>query len=401
MTMSSLKILSRIGLVSLTLCLHCAIDERELEVVHEGQGAEGGTGGTNGGSSGAGGKGATGGSTTGGKGGQAGAGGSAAGRGGTGGGTGGKSGAGNGGSSGGGNPAGGTAGRGGDGGAPTNDLVDCNGDVLTPDMDAVKACLFQIGCDPLRTGISVSFCVTYGWLGTFPTQDCGSGVDSCDDFLACRSWGYYETDACPSGATPYCDGDYAVICSSAPWAKDCAAVGGVCQEYMGEDGNPTAWCRQSVEDACTTSGVPTCAGDIAYTCQDGYPIGTDCASNDSDCAISGEDVVCRYRFPACTTPEVACGTDTRIDVCTDTLSLLTYGCAEGLGCAPVGSDTYCLAPGCEEELDCAESCNGTELTLCYGTTPLTVDCADYGFSECIETTLSDEETPTARCFGPE
>jgi hypothetical protein len=112
-------------------------------------------------------------------------------------------------------------------------------------------------------------------------------------------------------------------------------------------------------------------------------------------------VVCRYRFPACTTPEVACGTDTRIDVCTDTLSLLTYGCAEGLGCAPVGSDTYCLAPGCEEELDCAESCNGTELTLCYGTTPLTVDCADYGFSECIETTLSDEETPTARCFGPE
>jgi hypothetical protein len=240
MTMSSLKILSRIGLVSLTLCLHCAIDERELEVVHEGQGAEGGTGGTNGGSSGAGGKGATGGSTTGGKGGQAGAGGSAAGRGGTGGGTGGKSGAGNGGSSGGGNPAGGTAGRGGDGGAPTNDLVDCNGDVLTPDMDAVKACLFQIGCDPLRTGISVSFCVTYGWLGTFPTQDCGSGVDSCDDFLACRSWGYYETDACPSGATPYCDGDYAVICSSAPWAKDCAAVGGVCQEYMGEDGNPTA-----------------------------------------------------------------------------------------------------------------------------------------------------------------
>ncbi len=401
MTMNSLKVLGRLGLVSVTLCLHCAIDDRDLEVVHEGEGADGGTGG----SSGAGGKGATGGSTTGGKGGSGGAGGSAgAGKGGSGGaggsaagGTGGRSGAGSGGS------AAGTSGSGG-AGAVTSGFEDCNGDVLSPDMDAVKACLFQIGCDPLFATMTVSYCVTYQYLKTFPIYDCGTGVDSCDNFLGCRTWGYYDAPECAEGDPPFCDGDYAVFCGGAgtAWAKDCAAVGGVCQTYTDEEGAPSAWCRQPlVEDTCSVSGVAACQGDIAYSCADGYAFGADCEATGTDCVVSGEDAVCRYSLPACTTPGFTCSTDTRVDACYDVLERATYYCAEGLGCAEFESSVYCFAPGCDADSPCEESCNGTELTLCYGSTPVTVDCTDYGFRQCIETTLSDETTESARCFDPE
>jgi len=97
---------------------------------------------------------------------------------------------------------------------------------------------------------------------------------------------------------------------------------------------------------------------------------------------------------------LCCGTDTRVEACFDSLEQANFYCASGLGCEELDTNVYCLAPGCDETSPCSESCNGTELTLCYGSTPITVDCADYGFSECLETTLSDETTPSARCFGP-
>jgi hypothetical protein len=168
---------------------------------------------------------------------------------------------------------------------------------------------------------------------------------------------------------------------------------------MADDGTPSAWCRQPVEDDCTTSGVPSCQGDIAYSCTGGFPLGVDCGESGTDCVVTEEDAVCRHPLPSCSTPGITCSTDTRIEACYDTLDSATFHCASGLGCAEVETDVYCLAP-CTATTLCEESCNGTELTLCYGNVPVTVDCADYGFSQCLETTLSDETTPSARCFGP-
>jgi hypothetical protein len=397
--MNSLKLTTQLALVSVTFSLNCAIDGRDLEV-RDAEAGSGGSGGSKGGSGGAGGSSASGGSTMAGKGGT---GGTNGGKGGSaGGGTGGRAGGGAGGSAAGGPAVGGASGTGGSSGSGGGGVVDCNGDEFEPDLDAIKACVFQIGCDPLFANITMSYCVTYQYLKTFTLYDCGTGVDSCDGFLDCRSWGYYDAADCAAGDPPYCDGNYAVFCgTSVNWAKDCAAAGGVCQTFMGEDGNPSAWCRQSVEDDCSISGVASCEGDIAYSCTDSHPLGIDCGQTDSDCVVSGEDAVCRHPLPSCTTPGITCSTNTRIAACYDTLELATFHCAPGLGCTDVASDIYCLAPGCTTTTPCEESCNGTELTLCYGNVPVTVDCADYGFSQCLKTTLSDETTPSVRCFGPD
>jgi hypothetical protein len=103
----------------------------------------------------------------------------------------------------------------------------------------------------------------------------------------------------------------------------------------------------------------------------------------------------------CNPPDtVECGTTERIDVCTVAGSAVHYDCPSGLGCTAGEGTAWCLAPGCTPTTPCEESCSGTELTVCYGSTPVTVDCRDYGLTQCIESTLTDGTTTIYRCGVP-
>jgi hypothetical protein len=59
---------------------------------------------------------------------------------------------------------------------------------------------------------------------------------------------------------------------------------------------------------------------------------------------------------------------------------------ETTGNVPGDDGRHCLAPGCKREdvAACTESCDGSNLTVCYGGSPVTVDCQDYGFKKCSE-----------------
>jgi hypothetical protein len=372
MTRASLSALFAVALVA-----SCAIDDRKLEV-HEGDDSRGGSGGTRGGASG------KGGTDTGGT----------SGTGGTS--TGGTSG--KGGTSTGGTGKGGTSGTSGSGGFGAAE--DCNGDPIEIDEALVQACLLQTGCNPFVPNTSVSFCISNQRLRTFSLDDCGTGATTCDDFLECSGQGYHTPQSCDTGEPVYCETEtLGVSCSRYAYAIDCAKFGGVCQTYNDDAGDLRVWCRIPELDGCTEpSDTSQCdPNGVAYTCIGGTAFGNDCPELGSEC----RDGSCYYVLPGCSTTGATCGTATRLDRCYVDGDLARYECAPGLGCEEDDpANAECRAPGCTDTEPCAESCSGTELTFCYGRVPVTVDCGDYGFRKCLETTNDIDET-FAFCAFPE
>ncbi|HVR18037.1 MAG TPA: hypothetical protein VMS65_00025, partial [Polyangiaceae bacterium] len=94
-------------------------------------------------------------------------------------------------------------------------------------------------------------------------------------------------------------------------------------------------------------------------------------------------------------------TAARLDLCYDSLDVARYTCAPGLACDESSTSAGCVAPGCALTQPCAESCSGTELTFCYGGVPVTLDCTDYGFRRCLESTPSSGGAPLAYCAFPD
>jgi hypothetical protein len=384
--MVTLKRNSRLSVLLVLVAVGaCSIDDRNLSP-HDGDAGDagdagddsGGTGGssgdTSGGTAGKGGSGTTGG--TAGKGGSS-----------TTGGTAGK----------GGSTSGGTSGKGGSG--AFGGTEDCDGDALEVDEDLVRACLMQVGCNPFVPSVSLSFCITNQRLNTFSQDDCGTGATSCDEYLACRGQGYYDGADCTSGDAVYCEDEtLGVACSRYPYAIDCAKFGGTCATYTDDTDEQRVWCKVPGHDTCTEpEGMKQCdAAGISYQCIDGVAFGNDCDLIGSEC----RDGTCYYVLPACTTPGVTCGSATRVDVCYDSEDLARYQCAPGLGCEESATSANCLAPGCTATSPCTESCDGTELTFCYGGVPVTLDCTDYGFRRCIESTPTAGEDPLAFCGIP-
>ena len=361
--MKALTISTTVGFVlALGLAAGCSIDDRKITVTDGtvASGGAGGSGGTGGSKGGAGGSSGTGGS----KGGMAGKGGS----------------------------SGSTGGL--------SDATDCNGDALAVDDTTIKACLLQIGCNPLYPVASVSSCITYQRLKTFSLDDCGTGVDSCDGYLSCSGVGYYPTADCSGSAVDYCDGNIAVRCSDVPYAIDCTSDGGTCGTYTDGNGDTRAWCKQPTVGACVDTGQAECSGSIVYSCYGGEAFGVDCSIDGGRCAYNNGDANCYYTLPSCPTPGATCGNSTRVDECYSDNSLAKYNCDDGLSCLDGDTAVACVAPGCDDTTACSESCSGSMLTFCYGSVPVTVDCTTYGFRECLETTLSDRSTPTALCIDP-
>jgi hypothetical protein len=323
--------------------------------------------------------------------------GAAAGRGasgGTGGASGGKGGsAGKGGSS--------SAGTGGSG--ATGDYLDCDGDPVAVNLDVVKACVLQTSCHPYLPSTSISQCVTYQTLRAFPQGDCGTSSDSCADFRACAKYGYYDGAGCTGTVEALCEGNVGVVCSGEFSSEFDCDPGTTCEVVATADGN-SAGCR--FPDSCgEPDGTAACDGNLHYSCRGGVRYGGDCAVSGAMCRLDEAtgSTGCYYVTPPCSPPDtVECGAANRIDICTTAGTTAHYECAGGLGCTLDGDGSaWCVAPGCTPDDACSESCSGTELTLCYGSIPVTVDCRDYGLSQCIESTLSDDTTTIYRCAVPE
>lgn len=307
---------------------------------------------------------------------------------------------GSGGKGGSGGSSGGSGGTGGGGTSGTGGYVDCDGDRVAVDMDVVKACILHTSCHPYLPSNSISQCVTYQTLRAFPQGDCGTGSDDCADFRACAGYGYYDGDGCESGVDALCEGNTGVRCSAEFSVEFDCDPGTTCEVLTGG----AVGCL--MPETCTEEdGTSRCDGNIHYSCQGGMRYGGDCSVSGAMCRL--DDVTgstaCYYVAPTCNNPDtVECGASGRIDLCTTTGTSVHYQCAPGLGCSVEGeSGAWCLAPGCTPETPCSESCDGTELTICYGSIPVTVDCRDYGLTRCIESTLSDDSGSVYRCAVPE
>jgi hypothetical protein len=362
----SLRRLSLPTMLAFAVLAGCSIDDRKL-TEHDGlgddSGGRGGNAGTDsGGSSGSSGRGGT--SATGG----------AAGRGGS----------------------SGTSGSGG-----FDAARDCDGDPIDIDADVVRGCLMQVGCNPFVPSTSLSFCISNQRLRTFSQDDCGSGAMNCDDYLECRGQGYYDGADCTSGEPVYCESEtLGVACARYPYAIDCGKFGGTCATYTDDGGDERVWCSFPELGTCTDpAGAYQCStDDIAYTCVGGTAYGNDCQLLGSTC----RDGTCYYVLPGCSEPGATCGTATRLDLCfEDTSDVARYECAQGLGCKETSTSAGCVAPGCAINEACTESCSGTELTFCYGGSPVTLDCTDYGFRRCLESTPANGNVAFAYCAFPE
>jgi hypothetical protein len=270
------------------------------------------------------------------------------------------------------------------GGGGTDVVVGCDGVTpFSPNLDVVRSCLLRYSCNPFYPDDTISNCVTLNTQRTFGGTSLGCTLDanSCTDVIVCEGYGWAFDELCLGESGWRCQGNLAVNYDGNT-VVDCTIYGGVCSELA--DG--TTDCK--VLDSCTASDVDRCGGtnnDTLYNCVDGVGYGFKCSHFGSVCEQRNGDEGCYFTSTSCADPGTnSCMANRRRTCSTDGL-LRLYDCASvGLSC----SDQECTAPGCtrQDVLDCVESCQGTQLSFCYGGTPMTVDCNDYGFPQCGEYT---------------
>jgi hypothetical protein len=305
--------------------------------------------------------------------------------------------AGNGGAAAGAN-AGGEAGAGGAGGAPPEPkFKGCDGTPFVGNEAIVRSCILRVGClQWLWPTETISRCVSQNAQNVYEGTKCTLDATTCDDITACEGK-HIEPTFCGSGATAktgmYCNGNEVVDCDGfVPNAHDCTKEGGTCKDFGVDLGDGTTVDCQLPLPANTcaaTTDVEACSGtDYKYQCYGKIPYGSKCTNFAAGCREVAGDIGCYYPLNACTTEGVTCSNN-RATWC-DGDSKVTFDCGSvGLSCQTTGDYTddgerQCLAPGCTpaDVTSCAESCSGTKLTLCYGGSPVTVDCKDYGFKKC-------------------
>jgi hypothetical protein len=244
---------------------------------------------------------------------------------------------------------------------------------------------------------------------------------TCADFETCEHVGVAHDDLCGGTKKTRCENGKAINCGNYMGDDrfaDCVALGGNCGTYTYTNGELYADCTLDIApDSCT--GQPDDDGsffchaggntsdDLRYYCWGEQAFGSTCTSlakcQDDAVSVSdgaagagstvtnGGDATCFFNLTSCTGPAVPTCNNGIANDCSDG-SLFKYDCgAVGLDCNITAGSEYCLAPGCKStdvDANCVESCSddGTQLTFCYGGTPYTVTCADYGFTQCLSDT---------------
>jgi hypothetical protein len=259
--------------------------------------------------------------------------------------------------------------------------------VASPPADVVRACVVAAGCSPFFQSFTVSTCIAKNVLSSFGGTGCLANAKTCADAQLCTGSGFSDAAACAGKAGWVCDGDIARNCSEHSFQVDCQKLGGKCSlpstGKLPDGVNP---CK--VLDSCAETDAPAfhCAGAAWYTCVGGVGYGQLCSASNAACKDLKAGAQCVYVTGSCTSPGTAACNGQRIELCTSDSLPVAYDCAKsGLECAsPTTAQAECLAPGCTigSLKACEESCDGNTLHTCVGGVPLSLSCADYGFSAC-------------------
>jgi hypothetical protein len=325
---------------------------------------------------------------------------------------------------------GGDAGAGGEGngGSTPSGTLGCDGKTsFKPNEDIVRSCLLRTGCDPSFNPIrNISTCVTFNTQAALPGESCNLTSKTCADYEACEHIGVAGDDLCGGTKTTRCENGKAINCGNYKGNDrfaDCAIVGQGCDTYTYTNDLVYADCTVRLDDTDTCVDKPDddateycnqASGDdpSRYYCWGGKAFGNTCTAQakceddlegtDADGNVTGGgDASCFFNLTKCTQPVTPTCNGKIATECSGG-SLFKYDCGSvGLDCNITSSSEYCLAPGCKAtdvDTNCTESCSddGTQLTFCYGGTPYTVTCADYGFTQCLSDT-DDNGAPFAAC----
>ena len=292
--------------------------------------------------------------------------------------------------------------------------VGCDGKTgFTPNENIVRSCILRAGCDPTFAPVrNISTCVSYNTQAALLGEKCNLTAKSCADYEACEHAGVAHNDLC--GSTPKtgtrCEGDKAINCGNYNGDDrffDCEALGGKCGtlDYKGVlfadcklDIAPESCAGTPSSDADYFCHSDPAQDDLRYYCWDGEAYGSSCSSR-ATCIDSPDTTAeggaggatgnarCYFNTTHCTAPTTPTCNNGVATVCSDG-ALFEYNCGSvGLSCAISSETEHCLAPGCKaaDEGKCKESCSddGSSLTFCYGGVPFTVNCTDYGFTQCL------------------
>lgn len=328
------------------------------------------------------------------------------------------------------NDSGGASGQGGGAGSAfLPPVVGCDGESeFEPNPQIVRSCILRAGCDPTFAPVrTISTCVTYNTQAALAGERCNLTSTSCADFEACEHIGIAHDDLCgPQTDGTRCQGDLAINCGNYQGDDrfyDCAALGGSCGTFS-YDGVSFADCQLDIApDSCTAlpssdsqyfchAGAGT-SDDLRYYCWQGQAYGASCSplascidAPDPSAGEGGASQIgnanCFFDTESCSGGDsVSCNAGVAT-VCSSG-SQFEYDCGSvGLACGVTAHNGYCLAPGCnaaDVDFVCQESCSedGSSLTFCYGGAPYTVDCKDYGFSQCSTGTDPDSAQAFAAC----
>lgn len=264
----------------------------------------------------------------------------------------------------------------------------------------VNACVLTVSCDPFFFETTVSDCITRDYLDAAYPDGCLAGITSCAGYYACTGSRIATTTECPASTVTDIG-----TCSASGVATSCTV--NLDGTVYGSVSNCGASCVVYDEDAeDTASGCEITTGcdasDPNLTCTNSNNGVYACESTDTDttvglgsicppgstCQTSNGFTDCYYTQPTCTTPGTRCAGGDLITCATvgSTDQQYTSSCsATGLDCTPNTDGTAsCAAPGCANS-GCTEQCNGSQLELCIGGAPYTVDCASttLGFDTCV------------------
>jgi hypothetical protein len=287
-----------------------------------------------------------------------------------------------------------------DGGSPPAGKG-CDGSEFQVNPQVLRGCILNVSCNSADPGWwNISHCVSYNKPLALPGEGCSLDAQNCRDIGQCLGQAVADDTLCTDASGWRCAGDLATNCFGAGsgYYLDCPAYGGTCLEFTDSAGDPTADCL--VVPSCPATeedDLNRCSADgFVYTCVAGQGFGYKCSNFSASCMDDSEDgASCFYNLNACTTEGVTCSSGRGTNCSEGTR--YQYDCGSvGLACS-ASDDVYCLAPGCTrgDELDCTETCDGSQITLCYGGAPYTIDCRDYGFTSCVSG--ADADTPFTRC----
>ncbi len=311
---------------------------------------------------------------------------------------------------------------GGAGGAPPEEkFVGCDGAPFVGNEGVLRSCILRVGClQWLWPSETISRCLSQNSQNVYEGTKCTLDAQTCADITACEGK-HLEPTFCDGAGTPlegmHCNGNEVVDCDGfVPFAEDCTKMGGTCKDF-GPDADldglgATVACQLPLpNNTCVaTTTAEACSGtDYSYQCYGKVPYGSKCTYFAAGCRSVAGDFGCYYPLNTCSTEGVTCS-NKRATWC-DGESKVTFDCGSvGLGCSTSGDYTadgerQCLAPGCttDDVTACEESCTGgVKLNLCYGGSPVTVDCRDYGFTKCRKYTYDcSKGSGINDCIGDE